>query len=438
MRMYDVIYKKRMNEELTNEEIYYFVDGFTKGEIPDYQASALLMAICNNGMTERETFTLTDAMLRSGDIIDLSRIQGVKVDKHSTGGVGDSTSLALAPILGSLGLKVAKMSGRGLGFSGGTLDKLESIPRFDISISEDRFVDTVNECGCAIIGQTKEVAPADGKIYALRDVTATIDKIPLIASSIMSKKLASGADVILLDVKFGSGAFMKTVDDAIELAKTMVKIGENAGKRVGACITSMEQPLGVFAGNSLEIINIIRLLHGEKSRLYEEVKEVCIKLLLLSKYANNENTAAKMVDYAIESGQAFNTFKKMVELQGGDVSYIDHPEKFVLGKIKTVKAKQDGYVSAINTENIGTAVVMLGGGRIKKTDSIDNSVGVCMKVSLGDYVKAGDPLVDMYFGEKGWDGALPYLETAFSITPDKKPVPPITAAYVDAKGVTRY
>ena len=438
MRMYDIIYKKRMNEELSNEEIYFFVDGFTKGEIPDYQASALLMAICINGMNERETFTLTDAMLKSGDVIDLSRIKGIKVDKHSTGGVGDSTSLALAPILGSLGLKVAKMSGRGLGFSGGTLDKLESIPGFDISISEDKFVETVNDCGCSIIGQTTEVAPADKKIYALRDVTATIDKIPLIASSIMSKKLASGADVILLDVKFGSGAFMKTVDDAIELAETMVKIGENAGKKVGACITSMEQPLGMMAGNSLEIVNIIKLLHGEKSRLYEEVKEVCIRLLLLSKYATNEETAAKMVDYAITSGQAFETFRKMVKLQGGDVSYIDRPEKFVLGKIKTVKAKKEGYVAKIDTEKVGTAVVMLGGGRIKKTDAIDDSVGIGMRVSLGDYVKAGDALVDVYFGEKGWDGAMPYLETAFTISEEKQPVPKITAAYVDANGVTRY
>lgn len=438
MRMYDIIYKKRMNEELSNEEIYFFVDGFTKGEIPDYQASALLMAICINGMNERETFTLTDAMLKSGDVIDLSRINGIKVDKHSTGGVGDSTSLALAPILGSLGLKVAKMSGRGLGFSGGTLDKLESIPGFDISISEDKFVETVNACGCSIIGQTTEVAPADKKIYALRDVTATIDKIPLIASSIMSKKLASGADVILLDVKFGSGAFMKTVDDAIELAETMVKIGKNAGKKVGACITSMEQPLGMMAGNSLEIVNIIKLLHEEKSRLYEEVKEVCIRLLLLSKYATNEETAAKMVDYAITSGQAFETFRKMVKLQGGDVSYIDHPEKFMLGKIKTVKAKKEGYVAKIDTEKVGTAVVMLGGGRIKKTDSIDDSVGIGMRVSLGDYVKTGDALVDIYFGEKGWDGAMPYLETAFTISEEKQPVPKITAAYVDANGVTRY
>lgn len=438
MRMYDIIYKKRMKGELSPEEIDFFVKGYTNGEIPDYQAAALLMAICINDMSEKETFALTDSMLHSGDVIDLSKIKGIKVDKHSTGGVGDSTSLALAPILASLGLKVPKMSGRGLGFSGGTIDKLESIPGFDTSLSEERFAEVVNSCGCSIIGQTAEVAPADKKLYALRDVTATVDKIPLIASSIMSKKLASGADVILLDVKYGSGAFMKTVEDAITLSEVMVKIGEKAGKRVGALITSMEQPLGVRAGNSLEILNVIELLKGVPSRLHDEVKLVAIKLLILSKYATNEETASKMVDYVISSGKAFDTFVEMVKLHGGDASYITHSEKFKLGKIKTIKAKESGYISFIDTESLGTAIVYLGGGRIQKSDAIDNSVGICMKVSLGDYVKENDPLVDIYYNEKGLPEAQQLIEKAFAFSDNKPPHHKIAAAFVDVNGVSQY
>ncbi|MEG2117431.1 MAG: thymidine phosphorylase, partial [Clostridia bacterium] len=283
----------------------------------------------------------------SGDVIDLSSIKGLKVDKHSTGGVADSTSLALAPILACAGLQVAKMSGRGLGFSGGTIDKLESIPGFNTSLSEERFAEVVNEVGCSIIGQTTDVAPADKKIYALRDVTGTVDCMPLIASSIMSKKLASGSDVILLDVKFGSGAFMKNVDDAIALAELMVKIGENAGKTVGALITSMQQPLGDKAGNSLEILSVIDLLKGEKSRLLTEVTEVAVKLILLSKFAKDERQAEEMVEKAISSGEAFKRFVKMVELHGGDTSYILNPEKFELGKIAPIYAKASGYISKI-------------------------------------------------------------------------------------------
>lgn len=439
MRMYDIILKKRYNkEELSDAEIDFFVSGFTKGSIPDYQASALLMAICINGMSERETFKLTDAMLKSGDIIDLSTITGIKVDKHSTGGVADTTSLALAPILACLDLKVAKMSGRGLGFSGGTIDKLESIPNFNTSLSETSFADVVNAVGCSIIGQTTEVAPADKKLYALRDVTGTVDCMPLIASSIMSKKLASGADVILLDVKFGSGAFMKNVDDACELAELMVKIGENAGKTMGALITSMQQPLGDRAGNSLEILNVIELLQGVKSRLLTEVTEVAVKLLLLSKVTDSETHAEEMVEKVIASGEAFKRFIKMVELQGGDTSFILHKEKFELGKITPIYAKTSGYVFSINTEALGNAIVFLGGGREQKTDVIDNSVGIHMKTSIGEYVEKGQVLVDVYHNEKGLESALELINSAFEILAEQPPKFKIAEAYVDKNGVVRY
>ncbi len=439
MRMYDIILKKRYNKEsLKKEEIDFFVKGYTDGSIPDYQVSALLMAICCNGMTEEETFALTDAMLHSGDIIDLSAIKGVKVDKHSTGGVGDSTSLALAPILACLGLKVPKMSGRGLGFSGGTIDKLESIPNFDVSLSEQRFQQVVNECGCSIIGQTSDVAPADKKIYALRDVTGTVDCMPLIASSIMSKKLASGADIILLDVKFGSGAFMKTEEEAITLASLMVKIGENAGKRVGALITSMEEPLGDRAGNSLEILNIVELLKGVPSRLRNEVTEVAVKLLMLGNVATTEKQAEDMVNNVIKSGEAFAKFVEMVKLHGGDTSYIVDTSKFTLGEIKEVKAKESGYISKIDTESLGNACVVLGGGRLQKTDIIDNAVGIEMKARLGSLVERGDTLVAIYHNNKGLTEAETMIANAFTITAEAPEKAKIAAAYVDINGVYRY
>ena len=298
MTILDIIEKKKIKQELSVEEINYFVEGFTKGEIPDYQASALLMAILLNGMTDGETFALTDAMLRSGDIVDMSSLGGTVVDKHSTGGIGDSTTLALAPILACCGVYVVKMSGRGLGFTGGTIDKLESIPGFDTALPEDEFFGVVKKVGCAVIGQTANLAPADKKIYALRDVTGTVNAIPLICSSIMSKKLASGADTILLDVKYGSGAFMPTPESALELAEKMVAIGTLAGKRIGALITDMQQPLSDHVGNSLEIVGIIDVLNGKKNRLYYEIREVAVKLLALTgKY--DEKSAEQAFQRAI-------------------------------------------------------------------------------------------------------------------------------------------
>ena len=439
MRMYDIILKKKYNKgPLTDLEIQFFIDGFTDGSIPDYQASALLMAICCNGMTEKETFKLTEAMLNSGDVIDLSSIKGIKVDKHSTGGVADSTSLALAPILACLGLKVPKMSGRGLGFSGGTVDKLESIPNFNTSLTEERFAEVVNECGCAIIGQTSEVAPADKKMYALRDVTGTVDSMPLIASSIMSKKLASGADIILLDVKFGSGAFMKTEEDAITLAELMVKIGENAGKRVGALITSMQQPLGNRAGNSLEIINIIELLKGVKSKLYHEVVEVATKLLLLSGKVNDDHEAEAQIQKVIDNGEAFDRFVTMVDLQGGDSSYILKPEKFEMGTVFEIKATENGYVSKIDTEQLGNACVDLGGGRLQKTDVIDNAVGIEMMCSLGDKVSEGDVIVKIYHSNNGLAQATKLIQNAFTYSSKLPEKYKIASAYVDKNGVVLY
>lgn len=439
MNMNSIIIKKKNNvEPLTDEEIQFFVDGFTNGTIPDYQVSALLMAICINKMNEKETFKLTDAMLHSGDIINLSKIKGVKVDKHSTGGVGDSTSIALAPILACLDLIVAKMSGRGLGFSGGTIDKLESIPGFSCSLSKSKFEEVVNTIGCSIIGQTNDLAPADKKLYGLRDVTGTVENVSLIASSIMSKKLASGTDVILLDVKFGSGAFMKTEKKAIELAELMVKIGTNAGKKVGALITSMQQPLGNRAGNSLEILNVIEVLQNKPSRLRDEIEEVAVKLLILAEKANNEKEAFAMVRRVIKSGEAMEKLIKMVELHGGDSSYIKNPKKIELGEVVDILSEEDGYISKINTENIGRACVLLGGGRMEKTDTIDNRVGVEMLVELGSEVKIGTPLIKIYHTKKGLDAAKELIKSSFKFNV-KKPNPyKIAVAYVDAEGVKRY
>ncbi|MCM1043865.1 MAG: thymidine phosphorylase, partial [Corallococcus sp.] len=352
MTILDIIEKKKNKQTLTREEIRFFVNGVTDGSIPDYQVSALLMAIVLNGMNDDETFDLTDAMLHSGDIMDMSAIGGRIVDKHSTGGVGDSTTLALAPILSCCGVKVAKMSGRGLGFTGGTLDKLESIPGFNVYLSENDFFSIVKKVGCAVVGQTANLAPADKKLYALRDVTGTVDCIPLICSSVMSKKLASGSDTILLDVKYGSGAFMRDKESALQLAQKMVTIGTRAGKAIGALITDMEQPLSNHIGNALEIIGIIDVLHGVRNRLYFELKEVAVKLLSLTHLYDDE-TAKQAFDNALDSGKAFDKFVEMVKAQGGDIEYILHPEKFILGKKETLFAESNGYVSEIATSDIG-------------------------------------------------------------------------------------
>lgn len=437
MTMLDVIENKKNKRELTVEEINYFVTGFTSGEIPDYQASALLMAILLNGMTDRETFALTTAMLNSGDVVDMSRLNGIVVDKHSTGGIGDSTTLALAPILACCDVYVAKMSGRGLGFTGGTIDKLESIPNFDTGLTEDEFFDVVKRVGCAVIGQTANLAPADKKIYALRDVTGTVNAIPLICSSIMSKKLASGADTILLDVKYGSGAFMPDPDSALELAEKMVTIGTLAGKRIGALITDMQQPLSDHVGNSLEIIGIIDVLRGKKNRLYYEIKEVALRLLVLTgKY--DLITAEKAFQNAIDSGRALDKFAEMVTAQHGDADYIHNPEKFILGKRDVVTADKSGYVVGMIAADIGRAVTHLGGGRMTKADTIDFSVGVVMQTSIGGKVNKGDVICEVYHNGKGLDEAKTLIKNAIFIEDVKPAEHKIAYAYVDKNGTTLY
>lgn len=434
MNILDIIEKKKTKQELTREEIAFFVDGFVKGDIPDYQMSALLMAIVLNGMTDAETFAMTDSMLHSGDIVDLSHIEGIKVDKHSTGGVGDSTTLALAPILACCDVYVAKMSGRGLGFTGGTIDKLESIPGYNTALTQEQFFDTVKQVGCSVIGQTGNLVPADKKIYALRDVTGTVDCIPLICSSIMSKKLASGSDTILLDVKYGTGAFMPTAQQAIELAEKMVKIGIMAGKSMGAVITDMGQPLSEHVGNSLEIIGIIEVLRGKKNRLYYEIMEVATRLLQLTgKYDCDSARAA--INNAIDSGEALKKLQLMVQHHGGDASYIQHPDKFPLGNVVQLKATKDGYIAHMNTADIGRASTMLGGGRMTKDDVIDFSVGIVMKVELGDKVCKGDTLCDIYHQDKGLTQAQQLLASAIAIENTQPPKHKIAYAYVDKNGV---
>lgn len=437
MNILDVIEKKKIKAELTKEEIDYVVEGFTNGSIPDYQMSALLMAILLNGMTDRETFDLTNAMLHSGDVVDMSALGGIVVDKHSTGGIGDSTTLALAPILACCGVYVAKMSGRGLGFTGGTIDKLESIPHFDTALSETEFFDVVRRVGCAVIGQTANLAPADKKIYALRDVTGTVNAIPLICSSIMSKKLASGADTILLDVKYGSGAFMPTPESALLLAEKMVAIGVLAGKRIGALITDMQQPLSDHVGNSLEIIGIVNVLKGAKNRLYHEIKEVAVRLLALTgKY--DVKSAEAAFDEAIASGKALNKFAEMVSAQHGDASYILNPDKFELGNRTEVVADKDGYVVGMTAADIGRAVTRLGGGRMTKSDVIDFSVGVVMKVAIGSKVSKGDALCEVYHRGNGLEDAIALIKGAIDIGASKPNEHKIAYAYVDKDGTTLY
>ena len=437
MTIIDIIEKKKNKAELTTEEINFFVNGFTDGTIPDYQMSALLMAILLNGMTDRETFDMTNAMLHSGDVVDMSALGGVVVDKHSTGGIGDSTTLALAPILACCDVFVAKMSGRGLGFTGGTIDKLESIPHFDTALSDKEFFDVVKRVGCAVIGQTANLAPADKKLYALRDVTGTVNSIPLICASIMSKKLASGADTILLDVKYGSGAFMPTPELALELATKMVAIGTLAGKNIGALITDMQQPLSDHVGNSLEIIGIVDVLKGKKNRLYYEIREVALRLLALTGKYTLE-TAEIAFQNAIDSGKALEKFAEMVKAQHGDESYILHPEKFEIGTRDVVIAEQSGYVTGMIAADIGRAVTHLGGGRMQKSDAIDFSVGVIMKVAIGSKVKAGDVICEVYHNGKGLNEAKRLISNAVTITKNKPAEHKIAYAYVGRDGVELY
>lgn len=398
MRVVDIIEKKKCNEELSIEEIHFLIDGYTKGSIPDYQMSAFMMAVYFNGMSSLETAILTQEMLHSGDVLDLSAIKGIKVDKHSTGGVGDKTSIVVGPIVAACGIPVAKMSGRGLGHTGGTLDKLESIPGLSVSVSEEDFIQQVNNIKIAIIGQTGSLDPADKKMYALRDVTGTVNSIPLIASSIMSKKLAAGTDAILLDVKYGDGAFMKTVEEAKTLAKTMISIGSHLGKDTRATISNMNQPLGNAIGNSLEVKEAIETLKGNGPTDFRELcYEAASTMLLMAKKASSLEEAQKMVREVIDNGKALETLALMVQSQGGDPEYIRHPELFAEAKEKIeVYSEEEGYISSLEALSLGLVSMKLGGGRAKIEDQIDYSVGLVLHKKIGDYVKKGDSLLTVH------------------------------------------
>ena len=420
MRMYDVIKKKRDGGVLSAEEIRAFVEGYTNGSIPDYQAAALCMAIYFRGMNDEETTELTLAVRDSGEKLDVSGIKGLRVDKHSTGGVGDKTSLVVAPIVASLGLTVAKMSGRGLGHTGGTVDKLEAIPGFCTDLAVSEFERIVNETGIAIVGQSATLAPADKKLYALRDVTATVDSMPLIASSIMGKKLAADDDCIVLDVKTGSGSFMKSVEDSRTLAKLMVTIGKRAGKRISALITDMDRPLGYAVGNSLEVVEAIETLQGKGPEdLLELSLALAAQILFLADKGTLEECRAMAQD-AITSGRALETFARMVEAQGGNAEYIYHPENFAKAPyVREVKVEKDGYIAAVNTEQYGLASLLLGAGRNTKEDIIDLSAGYMLKKKTGDAVKAGDTLAVLYASrEELFDAAERTLLNATTITAD--------------------
>ena len=397
MRMYDVIAKKRDGHELSSEEIYGFIEGYVDGSIPDYQASALLMAIFFNGMNEREILDLTTAMMKSGDQVDLSPIEGIKVDKHSTGGVGDKTSLIVAPIVAACGVKVAKMSGRGLGHTGGTVDKLESIPGFRTDLNEEEFFDVVRKTGISVIGQSGNLTPADKKLYALRDVTATVESIPLIASSIMRKKLAAGSDCIVLDVKTGSGAFMKTVESSVKLAETMVKLGENAGRRTCALITDMDVPLGKNIGNSLEVIEAVDTLKGKGPEdLTHEALYLAANMLELAG-KGDEDTCMKLAQSVIDDLSALNCLKEMVKAQHGDVSVIEDTDNFTKAKYSfEVKADRAGYIAHMDTEGCGISSMMLGAGRETLDSKIDMAAGIIIEKKTGDRVEIGDVLATLY------------------------------------------
>ncbi|MDN3016635.1 pyrimidine-nucleoside phosphorylase [Paenibacillus sp. BSR1-1] len=398
MRMVDLIEQKRDGLELTTEEIKFIINGYTDGSIPDYQMSALTMAIVFQGMTEKERADLTMAMVESGDQIDLSQIEGIKVDKHSTGGVGDTTTLVLGPLVAALGVPVAKMSGRGLGHTGGTIDKLEAVNGFHVEIDNAEFIDLVNKNKIAVIGQSGNLTPADKKLYALRDVTATVESIPLIASSIMSKKIAAGADAIVLDVKTGAGAFMKTLDDSKDLAKAMVRIGNNVGRRTMAVISDMSQPLGYAIGNALEVKEAIDTLKGEGP---EDLTELCLTLgshmVYLAEKAGSLAEARTLLENVIKDGSALEKLKVFLSSQGGDASIVDDPAKMPQAKFTfELEAKEDGYVSEIVADEVGTAAMLLGAGRATKESIIDLAVGLVLRKKIGDQVNKGESLVTIY------------------------------------------
>lgn len=402
MRMVDLIEKKRDGNELSKEEIEYIVTNYTNGKIPDYQVSALLMAIFYQDMTNEEITNLTLAIANSGDVIDLSSLEGIKVDKHSTGGVGDTTTLILAPLVASVGVTVAKMSGRGLGYTGGTLDKLEAIPGFQIELSDEAFVRIVNESKVAVIGQSGNLAPADKKLYALRDVTATVDSLPLIASSIISKKIAAGADAIVLDVTTGDGAFMKNIEDARRLAKTMTSIGKLANRETVAVISDMSEPLGEAIGNSLEVVEAIETLQGNGP---EDLVEMCYALgsqmVVLAGKAKTIDEARTLLQEALESGKALAKFKEMIQNQGGDPTIVEQPERILTARYTMeLPAKQSGVVSKIVANELGIAAMMLGAGRKTKEDDIDHAVGLKLHKKIGDTVTKGESLLTIYSNDK--------------------------------------
>jgi len=408
MRMVDLIEKKRDGKELSTAEINFIIEGYTKGEIPDYQVSAFAMAVFFKDMTARERADLTMAMANSGDTIDLSAIKGIKVDKHSTGGVGDTTTLVLAPLVAALDIPVAKMSGRGLGHTGGTIDKLEAIKGFHVEIEKQEFINLVNEHKIAVIGQTGNLTPADKKLYALRDVTGTVNSIPLIASSIMSKKIAAGSDAIVLDVKIGSGAFMKTIDDARELAHAMVSIGNNVGRKTMAVISDMSQPLGFAIGNALEVKEAIDTLQGKGPK---DLEELCLALgrqmVYLANKADSLEQAEEMLKEVIRNGKALAKFKEFLANQGGDASIVDHPEKLPQAAYQIeVPAKENGVVAEITADAIGTAAMLLGAGRATKESTIDLAVGLMLNRKIGDKVEVGESLVTIHANRENVDDVI--------------------------------
>ena len=420
MRMIDIIEKKRDGKSLTREEIDFFVNGYTRGEVPDYQASSLAMAIFFQDMNDEERAALTMSMVNSGERIDLSDINGIKVDKHSTGGVGDTTTLVLAPLVAAVGVPVAKMSGRGLGHTGGTIDKLESVKGFNVEISEKDFIKLVNDNQVAVIGQSGNLTPADKKLYALRDVTGTVNSIPLIASSIMSKKIAAGADAIVLDVKTGSGAFMKTLDDAEALAHAMVRIGNNVGRNTMAIISDMSQPLGNAVGNALELKEAIATLKGNGPKdLTELVLTLGSQMVVLAEQAESLDEARQMLVDAIKTGKALNKFKTFLSNQGGDDSIVDSPEKLPSAKYQVeFKAKKDGFITEIIANEIGVASMMLGAGRQTKEDVIDLGVGIVLNKKVGEHVEKGENILTIHTNTKKIDDILNKLDN--SITIDSK------------------
>jgi len=420
MRMYDIILKKRRGQSLSSEEIDFFIQGYTGGDIPDYQAAALCMAIFFQGLSVKETADLTIAMARSGDQADLSSIPGIKVDKHSTGGVGDKTTLVLGPLVAAAGVPVAKMSGRGLGHTGGTIDKLESIPGFQVAMDNRLFLEQVNGVKLAVVAQTGHLAPADKKLYALRDVTATVDSIPLIAASVMSKKIAAGADAIVLDVKVGSGSFMKNLEDALTLARTMVNIGASVGRKTVALVTDMDQPLGYAVGNALEVREAIETLQGKGPG---DLRELCLQLgsemIILAGVEREETSARRRLEHILDSGLALAKFREFITAQGGKPDVIERPELLPLASHTcTVQASHEGFVTGIQAEQVGLAAMSLGAGRTTKESAIDLSAGVVLNKKIGDKVQKGDPLFQLHTNNKqSLAGAEQLVKQAYSIGP---------------------